>query len=479
VISDLDLMANAMQTNGFGPGHNPGTEVPKPETFITRDGLQAVTLGNHVLHAGPIRPGNDGRLWSWVDGYWQPNGHEEARKRVRAALQQRFRPSHNNTINEWLRGEEILDPNRPDFDTINCRSGLLDWRTGDLRHHDPKHLSTVQLPVRWNPSATCPNIDAFLAQVVAPDAIGFIEEVIGYMIASGNPLHTAVLFLGSGRNGKGTTLRLIEQLLGPDNCANVTPHQLADNRFAAASLYGKLANIAGDLEARLIERTDLFKMATGGDSISAEHKYGQAFTFRCWATFAFSANEAPAVRDHSEGYYARWLVVPFNQTIDTSERLPEHVLDTRLHSPAELEGLLVRAVTGLRRLMDRGRFDQPPSVLAATEKFRSDTDPVQLFLSEETHLDAEAWMPRTSFYDTYRTWCGDNGRGSLAASKFYSRLEGINGVTAAKRNGVRGFVGIGYGEAGGRRADAPTPSHAYGGKGREPAPPAPDVLGDF
>lgn len=416
-----------------------------PTRFIDRDGLQAVTLARHVLDQGPIRPGADGRLWAWVDGYWQPSGGTETLQRVREALGERFRPSHANTIDQWLRGEQQIDPNRPDFATINCLSGLLDWRTGELRPHTQRHLSTTRLPTKWDPDATCPAIDAFLAQVLEEDALDFFYEVVGYMCAAGNPLHVALLFLGSGRNGKGTALRMIEKLIGSDNCASITPHQLADNRFAAATLYGKQANIAGDLEARLIERTDLFKMATGGDTISAEHKYGQAFTFKCWATFAFSANEPPAVRDHSEGYYARWLVVPFSKTIAAEERLPEHVLDTRLHAPKELEGLFVKAVEGLRRLMERGRFDAPESVLRATELFRAETDPITQFLSEETHRDIDGMAPRNTLYDVYRTWCINNGRNSVAASKLYSRVESLDGVRQVKVKGVRGFRGLAIG----------------------------------
>jgi hypothetical protein len=41
------------------------------------------------------------------------------------------------------------------------------------------------------------------------------------------------------------------------------------------------------------QRTDLFKTLTGGDRISGEKKYHDAFDFLSFATLMFSANEAP------------------------------------------------------------------------------------------------------------------------------------------------------------------------------------------
>jgi putative DNA primase/helicase len=76
------------------------------------------------------------------------------------------------------------------------------------------------------------------------------------------PYHRAVLLFGHGRNGKGTFLRLIEKLIGPRFVSAVTLQSLGEGRFASADLFGKIANISGDLDARYIKRADVFKMAT-------------------------------------------------------------------------------------------------------------------------------------------------------------------------------------------------------------------------
>ncbi|MPZ08570.1 MAG: hypothetical protein GEU26_19540, partial [Nitrososphaeraceae archaeon] len=144
----------------------------------------------------------------------------------------------------------------PIGELVNFRNGLLDWRSGELRSHTPDVLSTVQLPVNYNPDATCPAFDRFLAEVVPADMIDIVWELIGYLVFSGNPLHKAVMLMGGGNNGKGTFLHVLEKLLGGKrNITAVSLHDLVNTRFSTASLYGKLANIAGDIDGSYLEST--------------------------------------------------------------------------------------------------------------------------------------------------------------------------------------------------------------------------------
>src|SRR5207244_2965704 len=67
--------------------------------------------------------------------------------------------------------------------------------------------------------------------------------------------------------------------LGPENVASVGLHQL-DDRFATADLYGVLANIFADLDARALRASGIFKSITGGDQIRAERKYARVLPSR-------------------------------------------------------------------------------------------------------------------------------------------------------------------------------------------------------
>jgi putative DNA primase/helicase len=73
----------------------------------------------------------------------------------------------------------------------------------------------------------------------------------------------AVFLFGAARSGKSTYLRLLQEIAGPENYSAVTLHQLSDDRFAAANLYGKMLNVAADLPASHVEDLSTFKMMTG------------------------------------------------------------------------------------------------------------------------------------------------------------------------------------------------------------------------
>lgn len=201
----------------------------------------------------------------YAGGVYRCDGDDWTKQRVRELVGIRFRRRHLDEVTAWLRACLPSLGQEPPTDLINCRNGLLDWRSGELRPHSPAVLSTTQLPIPWNPQATCPTTIRFLAETIPWDALDLVEELFGYALYPGNPYRKAVLLLGSGANGKSTLLGLFHGLLGRTNVATVPLQVLGEDRFATADLFGKLANICGDLDARTVERTDLFKQLTGGD----------------------------------------------------------------------------------------------------------------------------------------------------------------------------------------------------------------------
>jgi putative DNA primase/helicase len=324
-------------------------------------------------------------------------------------------------------------------DLINFGNGLLRWRTGELYAHTHEIPTTVQLDVDYDPDATCPAFEEFIAEVVPEDVVPTIWELIGYLMYSGNPLHKAVMLTGSGRNGKGTFLRAIESVLGSRNVTSVGLHDLVNTRFTTASLFGKLANIAGDIDATYMENTATFKGITGGDTISAEHKGRDRFDFKPWAVPMFSANRIPASADTSVGYLSRWLVVPFPN--DFTGREDRH-LDDRLHTAQEQRGIAARGIRALEALLDRGDFALTASGELAREEFMRRVDQVRTWLAEccEIHLE-HPWVARTELYELYKNWAARDGHKAVRASEFYDRVEAA-GAEPATIHGTRGFKRI-------------------------------------
>ncbi|MDB4818488.1 phage/plasmid primase, P4 family [Acidimicrobiales bacterium] len=397
---------------------------PDPSQFFSHEGLDHLRLKAAVLELGPIVTGPGGTLWRYSDGVYVQGGENEANRRVERLLGKKFRQQHAKQIVASLKIQVPFISEQQPAGYINCRNGLLKWSTGELMPHTPDVASTYQLAVNWNPEATCPHTDQWMAEVVDAETVALLWEIIGVSVRPDMPYHRAVLCYGHGRNGKGTFLRIIEKLIGSEFISAVTLQSLGEDRFAGADLFGKVANISGDLDARHIKRTDLFKMATGGDTIRAERKYGQPFTFVNQATMLFSANELPGTSDHTHGFFARWIIVPFTADL---RGLEDPNIETKLH--AELEGVLVKSVTALQELDQRGNFTLSASAKSATETYRTGADPVRSFADEQLHFDPEARQQRKDIYDHFRIWCEDNGQKSVAATKFYQRLAQLDGIT--------------------------------------------------
>lgn len=411
-----------------------------------REGLLAASLTSAVEAMGPLAMG-DGLLHHYTDGVWRPDGERIARNRTTRLLGEQYRPSHASTVVDILTNR---DPrlNSSDMDTqfLNLPNGLLDWKTGNLHPHDPNVRSTIRIPVNWNPGTQCPEITKWMGQVFPGDCQQFVEEVIGYTLYNGNPLHKAIMAFGRGRNGKGTFLRLLTRLIGQENISSVSPQALDENRFMSAELYGKLANFAGDVDPRTFKATETFKKVTGEDWITSERKHGQPFQFVSRAVMIAAFNRLPRTADTTEGFFSRWIIVPF------TGYFPPGVADSHIEDKlaAELEGLLVLAVAGLQRLMARRMFELPPSVEQATGVFRQAADPVRAFLTEKTRADYDGWMPRGDLFDGYKRWAENNGYKPMGAATFYERVaeaaEDVFGypLTPKKRRGDRGFGGIAW-----------------------------------
>lgn len=152
-------------------------------------------------------------------------------------------------------------------------------------------------------------------------------------------------------------------------------------------------------------------------------------------------------RDTTEGFFSRWVVVPFTAFF------PAGVADTtlidRLTRQANLQGLLRMAVGGLQAVLRRGSFALPESVRAATERFRMEADPLRAFIEERLTAVPEHGpvLPRTEVYTVYTVWAMQQGYHAMSAARFYeSFLMALTGMGWSIRpvtiNGIRGYKGI-------------------------------------
>lgn len=315
---------------------------------------------------------------------------------------------------------------------LNLRNGLLNLETLELTPHTPKLRTIVQLPVEYDPEATCPAFDEFLG-LVAHDSTDTIEEMIGNCLEETMRHEKAFLLYGAGKNGKGTLLAVLQKFFGEDNVANVALQTLSENRFAAAELFGKRVNLYADLPNKLIEDSSTFKMLVSGDSLSAERKHQQPFRFKNRAKLIFSTNELSSSRDNTEGFFRRWVIIPFPVKFTDSE------LRSRLFRDSEMSGILLRAINGLRRLRSQKGFTVPQAVAELDELYREKSDTAYRFLREQcTAGSRDNMVGKQELYDSYRTFCRDWGNNPVSQSNFNYKLKIVYPEAVEDRNKIEG-----------------------------------------
>jgi len=414
-------------------------DTPEPSRFFQAGKFVPAILGAFVRKAHGIRAAEGERLVVYRAGCYV-NDEAGIRDLIRRYLGTTYTTGRRDQTLGWLKDHLAEVPLNPPTDTLNVANGLLAWQTGRLREHAPTFLSSVQIPHRWDTEATCPAVERFLGEVLPADALEFAWELLGYALYAGNPLHAGLLLYGPGASGKSTVVALFRALAGATNSVAV-PLQDLSERFGMTRVAGKLLIFFADLDARAIESPGKIKAMMGGDIVSAEVKYGGCFEFLPICFPVFSANELPPSRDTSSAWFRRWHVVEMQHAIPAQDRDP-HLL-AKLTTREELEGLLVRAVHGLRALMRRGHFEVPESVRAAGQRYRDSACTVRAFLEDEADIgNLESFTARKLIYSAYSEWCSDTGRRPLSASRMYERLRAVPGVHEHKTDGLRGFHGL-------------------------------------
>lgn len=316
------------------------------------------------------------------------------------------------------------------LDYIVMENGVYHWRDDKLTGHDMLLGAVTRLPIRYTREATAPRFSSWLAEVLGTDAelLRHVWEIIGYLLMTGNPLQKAFLLFGEGGNGKGTFLRVLGAMLGKANVSGLSLHDLVADRFAASELYGKIANISGDLSARFVNEPEILKRITGGDVITTSRKYGQQFTFVAYAVPVFASNEYFRTSDTSYGWRRRWEVVEFTRKVDELGDFDERDL------LAELPGIFNEAMRALRVLMERQKFDPPAAAREATKRLHDAADPLLLWLDEDDGvvLGETQSAPRADVYERYKNWVRRNGYQPLASGPFGNRLKQL-GITSRRQ----------------------------------------------
>jgi len=311
---------------------------------------------------------------------------------------------------EMLKASTVVDERDMDNDpfAICVENGILSinpetWEI-TLLPHDPNYMNMIKLPISYVPDSNCPKIKEFIKDLfitnmcpichkaidgdicekcrikgveIGYNSILTVEELFGYLIFKRHFIHKAFLFVGAGRNGKSTLLGLMRSFLGDENVTSI-PIQKLEDRFTPSELFGKLANISGDISTEALKHTERFKEITGEDFLLVEKKFQHPFPMVNIAKQIFTGNQVPKTGDGSYGFYSRFIILNFLKRFDFepgADKAPNPNLLRDLTSPEEMSGLLNLALDRLKDLVANNKFTGALSVSETSEMFEELSNP--------------------------------------------------------------------------------------------------------
>jgi putative DNA primase/helicase len=389
-----------------------------------------------------------GTLYHYRGGVYRPDGKDQIAKATKELL--RKSGFWDSKLPEQVTQYISIDANplwaTPKPHLVNVRNGLLDVNTGKRYLHSPNHLSSIQLPVIYDPNADCDAWDWFLEGSLPQDAAESVFEIIAYAMQTDRSLQKAGLFIGPGEDGKSILLNSISAFIGPSNISNLSLHRLEGDRFACARLVGKLLNVWADLPSHVLPDSSMFKCIVGQDRIIGENKFERTFEFIPYVFLLFSANNHPRVRDAGHAIFRRWHVTQFERTFTDEEKVPSTELLKLLTEPSQLSGVLNRALAVFPTIRENG-FSIPESSRNAMDEFISLTDPMAAWLNQHTKLSPSTYLPMALLLGRYNAQQREEQRPEKTQNAFTRDLKRLRPQVETKQRTINGktvwcYVGI-------------------------------------
>jgi putative DNA primase/helicase len=277
-----------------------------------------------------------------------------------------------------------------DFDQhdllLACANGVIDLETGELRHGRREDMLTIQSPTIWEPGADASSWVKFLKDIFKsnPELVDFMQVLVGYSLTGLTVEEILLILHGTGRNGKGTLLRVLIAMLGRYG-ATTEFSTLIQDRDGSKSPRNDIAAIAGKRfvsaqESKQGAQLDesLVKSLTGGDMITARFLHKEFFTFRPTWKIWLATNHKPEIKGSDVGIWSRPRLIPFCESFEGRE---DKGLKQRLLAPAQLSAVLKWAVDGCRIYLREG-LKAPACVTAATAAYRHEQNVITRFIDE-------------------------------------------------------------------------------------------------
>ena len=311
------------------------------------------------------------------------------------------------------------------------RNGVYDMTTETLLPFSPDLVITNRIPWNYNEHAYSEAVDRTLNKIACNDEKirHLLEECIGYCMYRRNELSKFFILTGEKNNGKSTFLEMVKTLLGQENVSALDMEDM-NERFAIASMFGKLANVGDDISDEFLHGrgVSMLKKVVSGNMVKAEFKGQDAFFFNPYVKLLFSANDIPRTKDKTGAVLRRMVIIPFNARFTKEDPDYDPYIIYKLKTEESMEYLIQIGLDGLFDILSNNAFTESRKVDEAIQEYEEDNNPILLFIK-----DAEIEGRFTQdVYKEYQVFCNENGYSPYTLTMFSRTLKQKLGIEAKK-----------------------------------------------
>ncbi|MDD5738801.1 MAG: phage/plasmid primase, P4 family [Candidatus Pacebacteria bacterium] len=325
---------------------------------------------------------------------------------------------------------------------IQFLNTLVNPKTGEKVEASHEYFLTNPIPHKLGESEEAPELDKLLHQWAVRDGVqdeSYVQslyEYLAYSLTDDLFMQRVIALTGGGSNGKGTFLKVIEKLVGSENCVAVELKKLSSNDFAKSAIYKKLVAFAGEVGYGDLSNTNTLKMLTGEDKIEYEFKGKNSFSAPTITTIIISTNSLPTTPDRSMGFYRRWAITDFPNRFEIKSDVILVV------SEQEYENLCLKCVNTLKKLYETHQFTNEGNYDERERRYEERSNPLPKFI-EENYEDVVGENTKLQdFTVNFNLWLREKRLRLLTIKQVGQMVRSEGYIVGKRKQDEDSFVGI-------------------------------------
>lgn len=295
-------------------------------------------------------------------------------------------------------------------DLIPVKNGIFDFKSKTLHPFSPDMIFTSKCSVDYNPFAqnitihnkedgTDWDVESWMQSLSDdPEIVNLLWKITGACIRPNvSWKKSAWLYATSGNNGKGTLCRMMQNLCGEESCDSISVADFGNDAFLEKLMRMSAVICDENNVGTYLDKAKNFKAAVTGDAITINRKYRSTVKFRFHGFIVQCMNGLPKVKDRSDSFNRRLLIIPMDKCFTGKER--PYIKEDYLGRSEVLEYVLYKVLN-----MDYDTLSEPKACRDLITEFKEYNDPLAEFWDDFRGQFVWDLLPFQFLFDLFREW---------------------------------------------------------------------------